>query len=247
MSPTDFADAIADQWHEIFGPSRLEVPMSVLATAVLRQHLVIPAEETSEPRGFLSGQHRVWEAATQRWPYLYHRWECFTDWHNWPDQHRTLQAATVYALRLRTLGVIEHLRALTHGRDFLGGVLHRLRAPLMAGSVDPLGPERAVRLQPDMPVQTLTLDRIGTGQQILGVVAALNAAGVDPQAVTWRLREIDELAAATACVNLAVWRVADPERANVLVAIRETDNWIQAELEERAEALRALLDPPFGF
>ncbi|WP_159945310.1 MULTISPECIES: hypothetical protein [unclassified Nocardiopsis] len=247
MNPSDFADAIAAQWHELYGPSRLEVPMSVLATAVLRQRLVIPAEEHTAAEGFLSGQRRVWEVATHGWPYLYHRWECFTDWPSWPDHHRTAQAATVFALRLRTLGVVEHLSSLTHGQDFLGAVLHRLRAPAMTGSVDPLSARRGVRLQSEMPVQTITLDQTGSGHQVLGVLTALSALGVDPKRVTWRLREIDELTAATLCVNLVVWQVADPERANVLVAISEDEDWIQAEQEARAEALQALYPPPFGF
>ncbi|GAA1120267.1 hypothetical protein [Nocardiopsis metallicus] len=247
MNASDFADAIADQWHDLYGPSRLEVPMSVLATAILRQHLVISDEETSEPHDFLVGQQRVWEAATQRWPYLHHRWECFTHWPTWPDHHRITHAATVFALRLRTMGVIEHLTTLTHGRDFLGGVLYRLREPMVISSVDPLGATRTAPLRQDMPVQTLTLDPVGTGHRVLGVLTALGALGINPATVTWRLREIDELSAATACVNLASWQVADPNRANVLVSTSEDDDWIQAEQEARAEALRALLPPAFGF
>ncbi|MEU0489928.1 hypothetical protein ABZ249_11925 [Nocardiopsis sp. NPDC006139] len=247
MNPSDFADAVAAQWHELYGPSRLEVPMSVLATTVLRQRLVISAQEHTTAEGLLSGQQRVWEAAAQSWPYLHHRWECFTDWPTWPDHHRLLQAATVFALRLHTLGVVEHLRVLTHGQDFLGAVLRRLHTPAMTGSVNPRCEGRAVRLHPEMPVQTITLDPAGSGQQVLDVLSALNAQGIDPQRVTWRLREVEELTAAVLCVNLVAWQVADPERANVLVAISEDDDWIQAEQEARAEALRALYPPPFGF
>ncbi|GAA1439438.1 hypothetical protein [Nocardiopsis tropica] len=248
MNPSDFADAVADQWHELYGTSRLEVPMSVLATLVLRQHLVIPAEENTDTAGFMSGQQRTWEAAAQWWPYLHHRWECFTDWPTWPDHHRTTQAATVFALRLRTLGVIDHLRTLTHGQDFLGAVLHRLNAPVANTAPNPMraGALCPAYLQQDMPVQTITLDQVGTGHRILGVVTMLRTRGIDPARVTWHLREIGELAAAVLCVNLATWRVADPGRANVLVSTSEDDDWIQAERELRAETLRALLDPPFG-
>jgi hypothetical protein len=248
LNPSDFADAVAAQWRELYGPSRLEVPMSVLATAVLRQHLVIPAGENTDVQGFLSGQQRTWEAATRWWPYLHHRWECFTDWPTWPDQHSTTQAAAVFALRLRTLGVVEHLRTLTHGQDFLGAVLHRLRTPMAHTASGPLSPgePRPAHLRQDMPVQTITLDQVGTGHRILGVVSTLRARGIDPARVTWHLREIDELAAAVLCANLAAWRVADPDRANVLISISEDDDWIQAERELRTEALRALLDPPFG-
>ena len=151
MNASDFADAIADQWHDLYGPSRLEVPMSVLATAILRQHLVIPDEKTNEPHNFLAGQQRVWEAAMQRWPYLHHRWECFTDWPNWPDHHRATQAAAVFALRLRTMGVIEHLATLTHSRDFLGGVLYRLREPMVISSADPLSATRAAQIREGKP------------------------------------------------------------------------------------------------
>lgn len=245
MNPSDFAATIATQWHEVYGTNRLEVPMSVLATLTLRQHLRITAEESSEPHGFLAGQQRVWENAAQQWPYLYHRWECLIDWPTWPDHHRTTHAATVFALRLRTLGVPEHLPTLAQGHDFLGGVLHRLRGPMMTGSVDPLSTGEAVRLHQDMPVQTLTLDHAGTGHRVLGVLSALDSHGVDPKTVTWRLREIDELSAATMCVNLAAWHVADPERANLLVAVSEDDDWIQDEQEARAETLRTLFPSLF--
>lgn len=68
MNPPEFADAIADQCHELYGPSRLEVPMSALGTAVLRQHLVVPAQENTAPEGIPSGQQGGWEAATHLWP-----------------------------------------------------------------------------------------------------------------------------------------------------------------------------------
>ncbi|WP_049573877.1 hypothetical protein [Nocardiopsis sp. SBT366] len=245
MNTSGFADAVAVQWHELYGPSRLEVPMSVLATAVLRQHLHIPAQDHTAAEGLLSGQHRVWEAVTQNWPYLHHRWDCFTDWPNWPDHHRLIQAATVFALRLRTLGVIEHLRSLIHGQDFLGAVLHRLRTPAVTGSVPLPGAGSQTPLQPERPVQTITLDQGGSGHQVLGVLNALNAQQTDPKHVTWRLREIDELTAATLCVNLVAWGVATTERANVLVSISQDEDWILDEQEARAEALRAL--GPFQF
>ncbi|MFV2198207.1 hypothetical protein [Nocardiopsis sp. LOL_012] len=244
VNPTAFADAVANQWHDLYGPSRAEVPMSVLTAAALRSRLdpSTPQHAPDSVGAFLSSQQRVWERAAQRWPHLYHRWDQYTDWPAWPDRERTTGAALELARRLTATGVIEYLDDLTHRRDFLGGVLYRLRAPLGGAHSDPLeaAAMRPVHLDRERPVQSITLERAGTGHRLLPLLAALHERRVAPRDLSWQLREIDEFQAAVLCTNLACWDVAAPRRANVLVSTGQDDDWIRAEQEERAESLRAL-------
>ncbi|WP_051415578.1 hypothetical protein [Nocardiopsis sp. CNT312] len=244
VNSTAFADAVANQWHDLYGPSRAEVPMSVLTAAALRSRLDLstPQHAPDGVGAFLSAQRRVWERAAQRWPHLYHHWDQYTDWPAWPDREHTTSAALELARRLTATGVIDYLDDLTHRRDFLGGVLYRLRAPLASTGRDPLeaATMRPVHLDRDRPVRSITLERTGTGHGLLPLLAALHEHGVDPRDLAWQLREIDQFQAAVLCTNLACWDVAAPRGANVLVATGQDDDWIQAEREERAESLQTL-------
>lgn len=245
LNPAEYTDAIAARWHTLYGPSRAEVPMSVLATAVMRHHLRLPGpapERWTDVHGLLTEQTRVWAEAAQRWPYLHHRWEQYLEWPQWPDADRTRAAARTFALDLITMGVIEHLSELTYNVDFLGSVLHRLRAPLSTapGPLAPRSNDPWFR-ESVLDSTVYRLDRAGTGAgRVLTRVKILRDAGLSPAERSWYLREIDEFSAAVLAVNLACWQVADPGRPNVVVSTSEDTDWVKAEREEQAASSAAL-------
>ncbi|MCK9874116.1 hypothetical protein MRI28_31610 [Nocardiopsis dassonvillei] len=251
MNRREYADAIAARWYDLFGPSRAEVPMGVLATAAMRQHLHLapwsPGRDTTTDL-FVVEHKRVWMRADEMWPYLSHRWGQYTECFQWPNAEQVTSAARTFAADLTAMGVLEHFTALTHGCDFLGAVLHRLLHPF--GGAPPADPLRGLVISPselDRVNRTAVfrVDGAGTGaDQVLPLAVALRGQGEQVSGRQWHLRETHEFRAAVLAVNAACWGLADPRRPNVLVAVSEDPDWVEAEREEQAEAIARIYGPP---
>lgn len=246
------ATAVTEQWMLAHGPSRLEVPVSVVASMALFASPQPAEDGARDPlylladlplSGFKDEQALLWQHTALFWPGLHQRWECFAQWLN-PHEGPLLGAAQSVAIRCLEAGLLDLVGDPARRRsvDLLGVVLHRLKSPMFTAVPDPLAPtgtgdeQHAAAIQPGSSV---TLRRVWTGARLLPVLAQLRRRGLDPANVVWQLHESDELAAACLAVNTVLWGLGP----HTVIGTGEEADWLRAAHQERAAALRRLHGP----
>lgn len=235
-----------DRWRSVYGPSRLEVPVSAVAclalyTGVRQPDALDPLRRLPDLRlhEFRRDQWARWNHAAAVWPTLHPYWMCFFEWLAEPDNHLLLAGARAVVAGCLDAGLLGFVGD-PHRRtrvDLLGAVLYELRRDSFGGLTDPLTvrPRRDVqRLSTAQPGDTLTLSGVGTGTRLLPVLHDLRGRGVAPVSVRWRFQEIDELAAACLAVNTVLWGL----HPSVLIGTSDSDDWLDEAHEVREAALR---------
>ncbi|GAA3762396.1 hypothetical protein HDA32_005821 [Spinactinospora alkalitolerans] len=242
------AAAVTDRWVHCYGPSRLEVPMSVVASISLL-HAEQPTAYAAPPLLYLlsevgPGDFRrerwtQWNRATTIWPTLHHHWVPFFEWMEPGSDRNLLTGAQAVAAGCIDAGLSGFLGDPFRRRnvDLLGVVLHRLRREMFTGMPDPIraglhrdDEHNVARIQPGC---TLTIQGAGTGTRLMHIAARLRRRDIDPAGIRWQAREIDDLAAACLAVNAVLWGLG----RDVLIGTAEEPDWLEAAREERAAAL----------
>jgi hypothetical protein len=258
------AEAVDVAWHNDYGGSRIEIPISVVAALALvgkadpdgrdptAQALLLDRE------GFGRLLRDIWCQFAILRPDLLPRVKPLFGWLDEdPDETvlRSAQAAGRAALKagqLELTGVAWRRQEI----DLLGIVLQSVRArSARKGLGQFLSPQGVCDVVGDVLVgevlgnlaypmvaegkehlpPRLLEPCAGTGTMLLGAAKAMRSRGQDPTSFTWYANDIDWLAAALLAVNTHLWGLGP----NVLIGCGDglTDDWLHAASKERAEAI----------
>ncbi|GAA1120234.1 hypothetical protein [Nocardiopsis metallicus] len=255
---------LAAAWQEAYGPSLIEVPMSMVASLALfdtptPERAPQPMVEVVEleNHAFLSELYTRWNLGAYTWPRLHHLW---LPWFEWvggllmsPDQLNSDQRIIAAARHIGALAAREGLADLvTHVHasaqcDLLGHLLNALHTQLQEGSSCPeptplLVPADndialAQQLHPGVVVED---PAAWSGTRIMHLVRELRQRGIDPRTITWRLRATNPVAAATLATSCALWGLGE----SVVIGTSPNDaTWLGTAEKEVRAALNRRIGP----
>lgn len=254
--------ALATSWQEAYGPSLIEVPMSIVASLALfdtptPEHAPQPMAEVVELEddAFLRELYTRWNLGAYTWPRLHHLWLPWFEWVGnllvFPDRKESDQHIIAAARHIGALATREGLADLitnvhTSAQcDLLGHLLNALHTQSQAESSRPKPTPRLVpadndaalaqQLHPGVVVEDPTA---WSGTRIMHLVRKLRQRGIDPRTITWRLRATNPVAAATLATSCALWGLGE----SVVIGTSPNDaTWLRtAEKDVRAALNRRI-------